>query len=47
VELFEELIKKEAAAKRQSLWSYENFLPFQFLASQMDDIRTIRKPGDV
>ena len=43
----EELINKRADLRDKALGSMRTMLPFSVLASQMDDIRTIRKPGDI
>jgi len=43
----EDLMAKKAAAREKSLSGIQAMLPFTALAGQMDDVRTIRKPGDV
>jgi hypothetical protein len=43
----EDLMAKKAAAREKSLSGIQGMLPFTALAGQMDDIRTIRKPGDI
>ena len=43
----EKLINERSCFKRKSIGGIRTALPFQVLAGQMDDIRTIRKPGDV
>ena len=43
----EKLIEKRAGLRDKALGSMRTMLPFSVLASQMDDIRTIRKPGDI
>jgi len=43
----EDLMTKKAAAREKSLSGIQGMLPFTALAGQMDDIRSIRKPGDV
>ena len=43
----EDLYAKKAAAREKSLSGIQAMLPFTALAGQMDDIRSIRKPGDV
>ena len=43
----EDLIKQRGELREKSFAGIKSMLPFSVLASQMDDIRTIRKPGDV
>ena len=43
----EDLINERAALREKSYGGVRQMLPFSVLASQMDDIRTIRKPGDI
>ena len=43
----EELIKQRGQLRDKAFQTQRALLPFSVLASQMDDIRTIRKPGDV
>jgi len=43
----EKLIEKRAGLRDKALGSMRTMLPFSVLASQMDDIRSIRKPGDI
>jgi len=43
----EKLINERAALREKSYGGVRQMLPFSVLASQMDDIRTIRKPGDI
>ena len=43
----EDLINERAALREKSYGGIRKMLPFSVLASQMDDIRTIRKPGDI
>ena len=43
----EKLIEKRAGLRDKALGSMRTMLPFSVLASQRDDIRTIRKPSDV
>jgi hypothetical protein len=43
----EDLMAKKAAAREKSLSGIQGMLPFTALAGQMDDVRTIRKPGDI
>ena len=43
----EKLINERAALREKSYGGVKQMLPFSVLASQMDDIRTIRKPGDI
>jgi len=42
----EKLIEKRAGLRDKALGNMRTMLPFSVLASQMDDIRTIRKPTD-
>ena len=41
------LIGERSKLREKALGGIRTALPFSVLASQMDDIRTIRKPGDV
>jgi len=41
------LIDERAALRKKAYGGIRQMLPFSVLASQMDDIRTIRKPGDI
>ena len=43
----EDLIKQRGQLRDKAFETQRTLLPFSVLASQMDDIRTIRKPGDV
>ena len=43
----EKLIKERGQLRDKAFQTQRSLLPFQVLAGQMDDIRTIRKPGDV
>jgi hypothetical protein len=43
----EDLFKEKAELRKKAFGGIRAALPFSVLASQMDDIRTIRKPGDV
>ena len=43
----EDLIKQRGELRQKRFQTQISLLPFSVLASQMDDIRTIRKPGDV
>ena len=43
----EDLIKQRGQLRDKAFQTQRSLLPFSVLASQMDDIRTIRKPGDV
>ena len=43
----EKLIQERADLREKAFGGIRTMLPFSVLASQMDDIRTIRKPGDV
>ena len=43
----EDLFKEKAELRQKAYGSMKQMLPFSVLASQMDDIRTIRKPGDI
>ena len=43
----EKLIQERAGLREKAIGGIRSALPFQVLAGQMDDIRTIRKPGDV
>jgi len=43
----EKLINERAALREKAYGGAKKMLPFSVLASQMDDIRTIRKPGDI
>jgi hypothetical protein len=43
----EDLINERAALREKAYGGVRQMLPFSVLASQMDDIRTIRKPGDI
>lgn len=43
----EDLINERAALREKAYGGIRQMLPFSVLASQMDDIRTIRKPGDI
>ena len=43
----EKLIKQRGELRQKKFATERSLLPFQVLAGQMDDIRTIRKPGDV
>ena len=43
----EKLIKQRGQLRDKAFQTQRSLLPFQVLAGQMDDIRTIRKPGDV
>ena len=43
----EDLIKQRGQLRDKAFQTQRTLLPFSVLASQMDDIRTIRKPGDV
>ena len=43
----EDLIKQRGELRQKRFQTQRSLLPFSVLASQMDDIRTIRKPGDV
>ena len=43
----EKLINKRAGLRDKALGSMRTMLPLSVLASQRDDIRTIRKPGDI
>ena len=43
----ENLIKQRGQLRDKAFQTQRSLLPFSVLASQMDDIRTIRKPGDV
>jgi hypothetical protein len=43
----EKLINERAALRSKAFGGIRTMLPFSVLASQMDDIRTIRKPRDV
>ena len=43
----EKLIQERAALREKAFGTARTALPFSVLASQMGDIRTIRKPGDV
>ena len=43
----EDLIKQRGQLRDKAFQTQRSLLPFQVLAGQMDDIRTIRKPGDI
>ena len=43
----EKLIQERAGLREKAIGGIRSALPFQVLAGQMDDIRTIRKPGDI
>jgi len=43
----EDLFKEKSELRQKAYGGIRAALPFSVLASQMDDIRTIRKPGDV
>jgi len=43
----EDLIKQRSALRDKAYGAQRTLLPLSVLASQMDDVRTIRKPGDV
>ena len=43
----ENLIKQRAELRQKRFATERSLLPYSVLAGQMDDIRTIRKPGDV
>jgi len=43
----EKLINERAALREKAYGGVKQMLPFSVLASQMDDVRTIRKPGDI
>ena len=43
----EDLIKQRGQLRDKAFQTQRSLLPFSVLASQMDDIRTIRKPGDL
>ena len=43
----ENLMKQRAELRQKRFATERSLLPFSVLAGQMDDIRTIRKPGDV
>jgi len=43
----EKLIQERAGLREKAFGAARTALPFSVLASQMDDIRTIRKPGDI
>ena len=43
----EKLIKERGQLRDKAFQTQRSLLPFQVLAGQMDDIRTIRKPRDV
>jgi len=43
----EDLIKQRGALRDKAYASQRSMLPFSVLASQMNDVRTIRKPGDI
>tara|TARA_A100001011_G_scaffold341476_1_gene374358 strand:+ start:1085 stop:2110 length:1026 start_codon:yes stop_codon:yes gene_type:complete len=43
----EDLYKEKGELRQKAYGGIKQMLPFSVLASQMDDIRTIRKPGDI
>ena len=43
----EDLIRQKGELRQKKFSGIRAALPFSVLASQMDDIRTIRKPGDI
>ena len=43
----EELFQEKSDLRKKAFGGIRAALPFSVLASQMDDIRTIRKPSDV
>ena len=43
----EDLIRQKGELRQKAFGGIRAALPFQVLAGQMDDIRAIRKPGDV
>ena len=43
----EKLIQERAGLREKAIGGIRSVLPFQVLAGQMDDIRAIRKPGDI
>ncbi len=43
----EDLIKQRSELRDKAYGTQRTLLPLSVLASQMDDVRTIRKPGDI